>query len=29
MRILTVLPITLADAILDKLSYLPGKEDVN
>ncbi|MCA8421795.1 SDR family NAD(P)-dependent oxidoreductase [Burkholderia seminalis] len=29
MRILTVLPVTLADAILDKLSYLPGKEDVN
>ena len=29
MRILTVLPIALADAILDKLSYLPGKEDAN
>ncbi|RQT20158.1 SDR family oxidoreductase [Burkholderia contaminans] len=29
MRLLTLLPVTLADAILDKLSYLPGKEDVN
>ncbi|KML62732.1 capsular biosynthesis protein [Burkholderia cepacia] len=29
MRILALLPITLADAILDKLSYLPGKEDPN
>ncbi|WP_175720851.1 SDR family NAD(P)-dependent oxidoreductase [Burkholderia anthina] len=29
MRILTLLPITLADTILDKLSYLPAKEDVN
>ncbi|MGI0502739.1 SDR family NAD(P)-dependent oxidoreductase [Burkholderia sp. ZZQ-2] len=29
MRILTVLPVALADAILDKLSYLPGKEDAN
>ncbi|WP_322081947.1 SDR family NAD(P)-dependent oxidoreductase [Burkholderia sp. BCC1972] len=29
MRLLTLLPVTLADTILDKLSYLPGKEDVN
>ncbi|VWC84369.1 capsular polysaccharide biosynthesis protein [Burkholderia lata] len=29
MRLLPLLPITLADAILDKLSYLPGKEDIN
>ncbi|WP_186208717.1 SDR family NAD(P)-dependent oxidoreductase [Burkholderia gladioli] len=29
MRLLTLLPIALADAILDKLSYLPGEEDVN
>ncbi|MBU9629627.1 SDR family NAD(P)-dependent oxidoreductase [Burkholderia multivorans] len=29
MRVLTVLPVRLADAILGKLSYLPGKEDVN